>query len=86
MLNQIPTYLFIQNSPSCSLSRVALNGLPGHSQHMTAFNDEDNSDEEGNSSQECEREQTMEERREKRREVEDGDGDWTFSRPAFIEF
>ena len=33
---------------------------------MTAFNDEDNSDEEGNSSQECQREQRMEERREKR--------------------
>ena len=60
---------------SCTSSRVALKGLPGH---MIVLNNEDISDEEGHGSEECEREQG--------REVEEGDGDWTFSHPAFIDF
>jgi len=60
---------------SCTLLRVVLKGLPGH---MIVLNNEDISDEEGHGSEECEREQ--------RREVEEGDGDWMFSHPAFIDF
>ena len=43
-----------------------MRGLPCHSQHMIALNNEDSGDEEGHGS-ECEREQKMEERREEKR-------------------